>query len=300
MELRHLRYFVGVAEARSFTRAARHLRVAQPALSKQVRDLEAEVGVPLFQRLPRGVRLTPAGEAFLSEVRGILAGSARALQSARAAAEYRASHLHFAHGEVAALAPMVEELLAAFHHAHPDVQVRVASQSDAETYSALAEGRVDVGCVFLATWPAEGFQGHRLRYSPATGVLLPASHPLGVQPSVRLQDLGDLTWLHSAPQRWPGFMRTFEDSLRDRGLVLQQRRGRPVEVPSENVPIAAGEAWALAGEAMEVMYRSGSGAIVYRPFVERPIPCWLALVWVPPTTTMVQRLVDVARAMGLP
>src|SRR5207249_3811224 len=83
MELRHLRYFVGVAEEHGFARAARRLNVAQPALSKQIHDLETELGVALFERLPRGVRLTRAGEAFFIEARNTLAGAVRALAPAR-------------------------------------------------------------------------------------------------------------------------------------------------------------------------------------------------------------------------
>src|SRR5439155_15726987 len=100
MELRHLRYFVAVAEEGSFVRAAGRLRVAQPALSKQIRDLEREVGVTLFHRLPRGIRLTPAGEAFLVEARGTLTAAGRAVTSARGAAKDGASDLEFAHGEL--------------------------------------------------------------------------------------------------------------------------------------------------------------------------------------------------------
>src|SRR2546423_15679082 len=82
MELRHFRYFVAVAEEHSFAHAARRLRVAQPALSKQIRDLETELGVTLFERLPRGVRLTPAGEAFLADARGTLEAAGRAVTGA--------------------------------------------------------------------------------------------------------------------------------------------------------------------------------------------------------------------------
>src|SRR5689334_7029633 len=72
MELRHLRYFVAVGEEQHYGRAARRLRVAQPALSRQVQDLEAELGFKLFERLPRGVKLSTAGKLFLDEARRIL------------------------------------------------------------------------------------------------------------------------------------------------------------------------------------------------------------------------------------
>jgi DNA-binding transcriptional LysR family regulator len=298
MELRHLRYFVAVAEEGSFVRAARRLHVAQPALSKQIRDLEAEVGVVLFERLPRGVRLTRSGEAFLVDARSTLDGAARAIADARAA-DLGAPSLHFAHGELTVFTGIVEGLLAVFHTAHPDVQLRVSSQSDLETYDALRERRIDVGCVFLAEWPVEGLGAHRLVDCPVTGVLLPASHPLAAQPAVRLAELASLTWMHSAPQRWPGFIRTFEHALRARGLEPRARRERPRETPSAHTLIAAGEVWALASEVLGAPYRTGSTAIVYRPFLEPPIPCWIALVWHPEAASVADRLVDVARRAGL-
>src|SRR6516165_4285633 len=72
MELRHLRYFVAVGEEQHYGRAARRLRVAQPALSRQIQNLEQEIGFKLFERLPRGVKITPAGKLFLDDARGIL------------------------------------------------------------------------------------------------------------------------------------------------------------------------------------------------------------------------------------
>src|SRR5439155_24859855 len=98
MELRHLRYFVAVAEEGSFLRAASRLRVAQPALSKQIRDLEREVGVKLFERLPRGARVTRAGEQFLSNARAALESAARAIATARRA--HSATGVRFAPREL--------------------------------------------------------------------------------------------------------------------------------------------------------------------------------------------------------
>jgi DNA-binding transcriptional LysR family regulator len=300
MELRHLRYFVAVAEERSFVQAARRLRVAQPALSKQVRDLETELGVALFQRLPRGVRLTPSGEAFLTNARTTLDAAGRAVTSAREAGKDGASELRFAHGELSVYTTVVEGLLAAFRDAHPEAQVHVSSETDADTFQALRDGQVDIASVFIAEWPVPRFEALRIVDCTTTGVMLPAGHRLAAQPSVRLADLRDLPWLHSAPQRWPGFFRTIDAALRDRGLVPTHRRERPKQAPSANMPIASGEAWALASEAVAARYRTEPSAIVYRPFVEPPIPCWIALVWRPKAPRIVHDLVDVARCVLRP
>jgi DNA-binding transcriptional LysR family regulator len=297
MELRHFRYFVAVAEERSFAQAARRLRVAQPALSKQVRNLEIELEVTLFHRLPRGVRLTRAGEAFLTEARGTLDAAGRAVSSARGAAKDSASDLQFAHGELAVYASVIEDLLATFRDRHPETQVRVSSKSDADTYYALREGQIDVASVFIPDWPVAGFGALRVVDCTTKGVLLPASHPLAAQPAIQLAQLRNLTWLHSSPQRWPGFFRTIDEALRDRGLVAVRRRERPKETPSANVQIAAGEAWALASEEVAARYRTAPTAIVYRPFVEPPIPCWIALVWRPKAPQLVHDLVAVARTL---
>ena len=189
----------------------------------------------------------------------------------------------------------IEDLLAAFHDAHPEAQVHVSSKSDADTYHALREGQVDVASVFIAQWPVAGFDALRIVDCTTKGVLLPASHPLAAQSSITLADLRNLTWLHSSPQRWPGFFRTIDEALRDRGLVPLRRRERPKETPSANVQIAAGEAWALASEEVAARYRAAPTAIVYRPIIEPPIPCWIALVWRAKAPQLVHDLVEVAR-----
>jgi len=299
MELRHLRYFVAVAEERSFSGAATRLHVAQPALSKQIRDLEVELGIELLERGPRGVRLTPAGRAFLVEARHTLDVASRAASSARGAAVGRDSPLRFAHGELAAHGTAIENLLTSFRDANPDAQIEISSQHDGDIFHALRERRVDVGSVFVVEWPVPGFAAHRLIDATITGVLLPGSHPLAAQPCIRLAQLRTLTWLNSAPRRWPGFLPILETALRARGLVPERRLERPKEAPAMNLQIAAGDTWTLMTEAVAAPYRKESNGIVYRPFAEPPIPCWLALVWLPPTSLQTGQLVQAARDSGL-
>lgn len=299
MELRHLRYFVAVAEEGSFVKAAGRLRVAQPALSKQIRDLEREVGVPLFERLARGVRVTAAGQAFLPGAIATLESAGRAVSGARGAAADGASRLVVGHGELAVYSTVLEELLAALRRAHPEARVRVSSMSDADSHRALRERQIDVAFAFIAEWPVAGFHALRVVDCATKGVLLPATHPLAGRPTLRLAELRDLTWLNSGPRRWPGFFRTFETALRDRGLIPETLRERPKETPIANVQIAAGEAWALASEAVAAPYRTTETAIVYRPFLEAPIPCWLALVWREDAPPLVHEFVTVARRLGL-
>ncbi|MBP0447006.1 LysR family transcriptional regulator [Roseomonas sp. SSH11] len=97
MDLRHLRYFLAVADARSVTRAAELLGIRQPPLSQQIQQLEREVGSPLFNRLPRGVALTQAGLRLVQDARAILAQADRALDDARRAARGARDHPHRLH-----------------------------------------------------------------------------------------------------------------------------------------------------------------------------------------------------------
>jgi DNA-binding transcriptional LysR family regulator len=299
MELRHLRYFVAVAEAQSFVAAASRLRVAQPALSKQIRDLEAELGAVLFERGSRGVQLTTAGRAFLAEARRTLAGASRAVSAAREAAAGRTASLRFAHGELAAYGPAVENLLAKFRDANPDVQVEDVVLTDAETFHALRERRVDVGAVFLMEWPVSGFAAHQLVDARVSGVLVPESGPLAAQRTVRLADLHAMPWLNSAPRRWPGFLQKLEGALRERGLVPERRLERASHAPAMNIQIATGDAWTLVSKEVAAPYLERPNGIVYRPFEDPPIPCWLALVWLPPAAPLVGGLVQTATTLGL-
>src|SRR5580704_18271238 len=143
MELRHLRYFVAVAEALSFTKAAAQLRIAQPALSRRVRDLEDDIGVDLLKRSPRGVVLTAEGKLFLEKTRQLLKLADESVEQVRALARGEEGELHMGY----APAPTVEILppaLAAFQKAFPRVRVLLHDLSEQELIDGLQDGTLEL------------------------------------------------------------------------------------------------------------------------------------------------------------
>jgi len=143
MELRHLRYFVAVAEEENVTRAAMKLHVSQPGLSRQIRDLEDELGFLLLERSAKSVRLTPAGQMFLAEARAVLKRAEEAIQAARAVADGQGAELHVGY----ATSPTVKLLpptLRAFQAQMPSVRVKLHDLSTEEMLGQLREGKLEM------------------------------------------------------------------------------------------------------------------------------------------------------------
>ena len=125
MELRHLRYFVAVAEMENVSRAALKLHVSQPALSRQIRDLEDEIGFSLLERTAKSVRLTDAGRAFLDNARALLQQADEAVKQARAVASAEPTELHVGHSPTLT-AELLPRTLRAFQQAMPKCARQVA------------------------------------------------------------------------------------------------------------------------------------------------------------------------------
>ncbi len=172
--------------------------------------------------------------------------------------------------------------------------MRVVRVHEADHQAALRERRVDVAAMFVGTWPVPRFEALRLADCTVTGVLLPATHPLAAQPRIRLQDLGDLLWLHPSERSRPELYQVLRSGLESRGLAPTRHRGRRGDVGA-NLAIAAGDAWALANPVVAAVYADMGGSIVYRPFVEPAIPLWFALAWRHDASAPVETLVEVAR-----
>jgi Transcriptional regulator len=188
MELRHLRYFVAVAEVLSFRRAAERLRVAQPALSKQIKDLEEEIGTRLLDRNTAGVLLTDAGQLFFDEARAILERVDRAVNAAREAEKGDRGRL-----TIGALGPISSSFLppalAAFSRQYPEVDVMLHETRLAEQVNALKAGRLQLGFALGSELPnARELESMPVLESRIALVLAP-HHPLARQTAVSLKAL---------------------------------------------------------------------------------------------------------------
>lgn len=190
MELRHLRYFLAVAEDLNFHRAAERLHVAQPALSRQVRALEEHLGAELVERLPRGIRLTEAGKAFLADVRGILADVARAEGRVRRVAQGELGQITIGFNEIAARRPYLPGFFQAARAVHPDIALQLRLLPSQPQLDAVRAGQLDAG--FLFHRPAEdpGLSAILIDLDNYA-VAMPSGHALARRPDLRLADLRD-------------------------------------------------------------------------------------------------------------
>jgi len=147
MELRHVRYFLAVAEELNFTRAAARVGIGQPPLSQQIKDLEAEVGAPLFHRIPQGAELTEAGRASLENVKVMPLQAERAIQAAQRAARGETGLLKVGFTSSAPFNPVVTSAIRSFRRAYPDLDLRLEEANTTPLLSGLRDGQLDI--IFL-------------------------------------------------------------------------------------------------------------------------------------------------------
>jgi DNA-binding transcriptional LysR family regulator len=189
VELRHLRYFVAVAETQNVLRAAtQKLHVSQPAVSRQIRDLEDELGVQLFERTGKAVNLTDAGRLFLKEARAVLERTDEAVANVRGFAQAGETELHVGYSPIAS-AHIVPAALRAFQQVMPGVHVRLHDWSNEEIVAGLRDGRLQLA--FIVPPPTRGgFRDLRFEELLCERVRLavPPNHRLAQRRSVSLAD----------------------------------------------------------------------------------------------------------------
>jgi len=218
MELRHLRYFVAVAEEKSITVAAtRRLRTAQPSLSRQLRELETEVGAMLMTRSARGIELTAAGKVFLDHARLALAQVEAAASAARRAAhpEQRTLALGFLSGCEPEWLPGVMHVL---RDELPRIEVTISSKHSPQLADGLATGKLDAA--FLR--PEERYPDlvYKVLVREPLIVILPSDHRLASRKAIGLKDLARETFIGMADQA-PVLRSIIEDYIRRSGVDLQ-------------------------------------------------------------------------------
>ena len=274
VDTRLVRYFAAVAEEGTLTRAAQRLYVSQPALTKQIKSLEALLGVALFTRSRTGMTLTEAGHALAAEAPALLAACDTALHAAKSAASRAARVLR-----VGFLASAANEatpgIIAAFTALHPDWRVDMRQASWSNPTAGLSDGDADVAFVRLPFPGQESFRVVTLLTEPRW-VALPATHPLTAHDRIPFSALWDEPFVAAPAETGP---------WRDHWLAVDEREGHPVRIGAVTdqpdawlQAIANGYGVALAPESATRFYaRPG---VVYRP-VDGVTPTTVGVAWPP-------------------
>jgi DNA-binding transcriptional LysR family regulator len=199
MELRHLRYFLAVGEDQHYGRAAGRLGVAQPALSRQIQDLEEEIGFKLFDRMPRGVRLSAAGELFMADARRILQEVSEATARARRVARGQSGTLRIGFAENASWHGVVPNSFRRFREQQPDVDLQLQPAASLEQLDAIRSGRLDAGFVNFMPNADPGLDQLAVG-TQQIELAVPKGHPLTRLKKLCLRDLTDAPFI-SFPRR---------------------------------------------------------------------------------------------------
>lgn len=262
MELRHLRYFVAVAEEKHFGRAAARLRIAQPPLSRAIQGLEKELGFTLFQRNRRQVELTPAGVVFLDHARAIFESVELAVHEAQRASRGESGRVVVAYPSTFAYSGL-PELVRAFRTKFPTVEIVLRELSPQQQVEALRNGDIDVGFV-RAPFEEPGLTSELVRSEPLV-VALPSGHPLAARKTIPLGLLAKEPFVMFPRVRGPAYFDQLMRLCHDAGFVPRIVQEAPqLDIVSL---VAAGLGVSLLPWSIRKFRRAG---IALRPIVGGP------------------------------
>lgn len=289
MELRHLRYFVTVAETGNISQAAQKLFIAQPPLSAQIRQLEDEVGVPLLLRLPRGVALTPAGHSFLGDARAILARSQDASTRARQMHEQQAHVLRLGlmPSSTQSLLPGLLQAWRA-NKLQLDLQIREISPSSAQL-QALRNAEIDLGFIRLGVEdvPPEA----RTSIDDPYYLAIPAKHPLA-------RTRGPLDLSRAAHEPFVGFASHHQSDYFDQALALCVEAGFRPDLQHSAGQFAGVLAMVGLGLGVAIVpgscFSQGNKAVVQRQLVGSRYRSQLLLIAREDNNTVVAQAISIA------
>lgn len=219
MDVRLLEAFVVVAEEEHFHRAAARLGTTQPALSRQIGQLESELGVQLFERLPRGVRLSAAGRAFQADVADVLANLQRAVQKARRVAAGQEGQLSLGFVETTMRGPEIPRILQTFRQRHRGIRLDLRPMTSLKQWELLRSRTIDVGFAFDAP-EGQDIQSERL-VEDSIVLAVPERHPLATAPVVTLAMLKHEPFVWFERQDAPAYYDRVNEACQRAGLTLQ-------------------------------------------------------------------------------
>ena len=275
MELRHLRYFVAVGEEQHYGRAASRLRVAQPALSRQIQDLEEEVGFKLFERLPRGVKLSAAGKLFLQDARRILQEVNEAAARAGRVARGLSGTLRVGFTENASWRGVVPDSFRRFREQQPDAELQLQPAASFEQLEAIRSGRLDAG--FVNFMPKSDPELEQLLVAiQHVELAAPKRHALTKLKELRLRDLTDVPFVWFPRWASPAFYDRLMHECYRGGLrsprVVQEGLNEATILSLVSTGLGVG--WVLG----TARWRSPD-TVVILPVADLNMPLSLVLAW---------------------
>lgn len=272
MELRHLRYFIAVAEELNFSRAAERLHIAQPPLSQQIQDLEIELGVQLFERTKRRVRLTEAGKVFLEEVEKVFEQVNRATEAAHRASRGEIGKLAIAFNSSATYS-VLPDLLHQFHQQYPEVELILQELTTSQQLDKLQQNQIDVGLLYLPIDTKELTVISVLK-EPLI-VALSASHPLAKQSKIAIADLSDRPFILPPPQLGEGLYSQIRQYFEQINFYPKTTQTATL-LQTAIALVAGGVGTAIVPASLQNLQRKG---VVYRAIVPTAPEIEIALAW---------------------
>lgn len=263
MELRHLQYFLILAEELNFGRAAGRLHIAQPSLSQQIRQLETELDTELFDRTVRPIRLTNAGQLLLRDAYALISDAEAAAREVRRAGRGEVGRLRIGYS-YGGLYDLVLCLLRRVRRAWPDANLVIHQLPEGEQIPALRTGRVDVVLGRVTEPLTSDVIMHPLRHERLI-VILPVRHPLAGHDTVKLSDLCDEPFVMFPRRLEPVVFDNYIAACRDEGFTLRLER-EVNDAQTQALAIAAGLGVGLSGDHLALRFPE----LVYRP-VDPPV-----------------------------
>jgi DNA-binding transcriptional LysR family regulator len=276
VELRHLRYFAAVGELLNFTKTAQKLRVAQPALSRQIHDLEDELGVKLFDRTQRAVRLTEAGAAFLTEAKAVLERADEAVKLVRGVARGERGEIHVGYAPSLTI-ELLPSALHSFHNVAPGVHVKLHDLSSEEMMRGVSEGKLHLSLV--AQPEASALRG--LKYEPLQDypicVGVPPNHRFARSREVKLEQIANEPLVGYSRAEYPEYHAMLKElfaQCASKPRVVEEHDSAPSLIAAAGI----GRGLIIGPACLGML---AGGRLKFRPIAPTPPPVQLGAVFDP-------------------